>query len=84
MNKYHLITGEVSGTVAGCANEIFNERSRDFYYAEDVDKLIELVQAIIINRDKCLIPEDGAPEKLYSWTERAKEIIEGKKEEKEY
>ena len=40
-----------------------------------ISELKELIQAIIINRSKCFIPESGNPEKLYEWTERAKESM---------
>lgn len=39
------------------------------------DTFKEMVKAIINHRDKCFIPEDGNPEALYSWTERAKELL---------
>lgn len=40
-----------------------------------IKELKELIQAILLNRHECFIPEDGNPKKLYSWTERAREAI---------
>ncbi len=41
----------------------------------NVERLTELIVAILKHRDKCFIPETCPPEALYMWTERAREEV---------
>jgi len=41
INKYKLLSGELTRIIKGQVTPIFNEKRIEIYYAEDVDKLIE-------------------------------------------